>query len=68
MLNDEFFRETVEDIINNPDNYTKDELYEAFMDMTERYLNEMVTSMNLENALTEDCVNNLSQNARPAIG
>ena len=23
------------------------------MDMTERYLNEMVTSMNLENALTE---------------
>ena len=53
MLNDEFFRQTVEDIINNPDNYTKDELYEAFLDMTERYLNEMVSSMNLENALTE---------------
>lgn len=53
MLNDEFFRQTVEDIINNPNTYTKDEIYEAFMDMTERYLNEMVTSMNLENALTE---------------
>ncbi len=53
MLNDEFFRQTVEDIINNPDNYSKDELYEAFLDMTERYLNEMVSSMNLENALTE---------------
>ena len=53
MLNDEYFRQTVEDIINNPDNYTKDELYEAFLDMTERYLNEMVSSMNLENALTE---------------
>lgn len=53
MLNDEFFRETVEDIINNPDNYSKEELHEAFLDMTERYLNEMVTSMNLENALTE---------------
>ena len=53
MLNDEFFRQTVEDIINNPDDYSKDELYEAFLDMTERYLNEMVSSMNLENALTE---------------
>ena len=53
MLNDEYFRQTVEDIINNPDNYSKEELHEAFMDMTERYLNEMVTSMNLENALTE---------------
>ena len=53
MLNDEYFRQTVEDIINNPDNYTKDELYEAFLDMTERYLNEMVSSINLENALTE---------------
>ena len=53
MLNDEFFRKNVEDIINNPESYTKEELYEAFLDMTERYLNEMVTSMNLENALTE---------------
>ena len=52
MLNDEFFRQTLEDIINNPENYSKDELYEALLDMTERYLNEMVTSMNLENALT----------------
>lgn len=53
MLNDEYFRQTVEDIINNPDNCSKKELYEAFLDMTERYLNEMVSSMNLENALTE---------------
>ena len=53
MLNDEYFRQTLEDIINNPDNYSKEELYEAFLDMTERYLNEMVSSMNLENALTE---------------
>jgi len=53
MLNDEYFRQTVEDLINNPDKYSKEELHEAFLDMTERYLNEMVTSMNLENALTE---------------
>ena len=54
MLNDEYFRQTVEDIINNPDNYSKEELHEAFLDMTERYLNEMVTTTNLENALTEN--------------
>ena len=53
MLNDEYFRQTVEDIINNPDNYSKEELHEAFLDMTERYLNEMVSSINLEKALTE---------------
>lgn len=53
MLSDEHFRQIAEDIINNPDNYTKYELYEAFLDMTERYLNEMVSSMNLESALTE---------------
>ena len=53
MINDEGFREIVEDIINNPDNYSKDEIHEAFIDMTERYLNEMITTMNLERAITE---------------
>ncbi len=53
MINDEGFREIVEDIINNPDNYSKDEIHEAFMDMTERYLNEMITTMNLERTITE---------------
>ena len=52
MINDDNFRESVEEILNNPDAYTKDELYTAFQEMTERYLNEMVTTTSLERALT----------------
>lgn len=53
MIDDENFRESVEDIINNPDSYTKEEIHDAFIDMTERYLNEMITTMNLERAITD---------------
>lgn len=53
MLNDEFFREELESIINNPESYTKEDLHEAFLVMTERYLNEMISTMNLERAITE---------------
>lgn len=53
MLNDENFRETLEDILFNTDAYTKEELFTAFQEMTERYLNEMVTVMSLEKHLTE---------------
>lgn len=52
MINDDDFRESVEDILNNPNAYTKEELYTAFQEMTERYLNEMVTTTSLERALT----------------
>lgn len=53
MIDEENFRESVEDIINNPDAYTKEEIHDAFIDMTERYLNEMITTMNLERAITD---------------
>jgi len=52
MINEDNFRESVEDILNNPDAYTKDDLYVAFLEMTERYLDEMVTTTSLERALT----------------
>lgn len=52
MINEDGFREKVEDILNNPDAYTKEDLYSAFQEMTERYLNEMVTTTSLERALT----------------
>ena len=35
MINDGDFKESVEEIINNPDAYTKDEIYTAFLEMTE---------------------------------
>ncbi len=53
MLNEDNFRKTVEDIINNPDTYTKEDIYDAFLDVTIHFLDEMVTTMSLENALTK---------------
>ncbi len=47
------FRKRVEDMINNPDSYTKDDFYMAFLDMTERYLDEMISTISLENAITD---------------
>lgn len=52
MINEGDFKETVEELLNNPDAYTKEEIYTAFLEMTERYLNEMITSTNLEKAIT----------------
>ena len=52
MINEGDFKENVIELLNNPDAYTKDEVYSAFLEMTERYLNEMITTMNLEKAIT----------------
>ena len=40
MINEGDFRENVEKIINSSENYTKEELDIAFLEMTERYLND----------------------------
>ena len=48
MLNEGNFRKTLLDIIDNPANYTKDQLYDAFLEVTERYLDEMVSTLNYE--------------------
>ncbi len=47
------FRNTVEKIMNNPELYTKEDLHELFLEMTERYLNEMLSTMNYEKAIIE---------------
>ena len=52
MINDGDFKATVEELLNNPDVYSKEEIYTAFLEMTERYLNEMITTTNLEKAIT----------------
>lgn len=52
MINEGDFKESVEELLNNPDSYTKEEIYTAFLEMTVRYLDEMVTSTNLEKAIT----------------
>ncbi|SCW68970.1 hypothetical protein SAMN02910456_02608 [Ruminococcaceae bacterium YRB3002] len=52
MINDGNFKETVEELMNNPDAYSKDDFYTAFLEMTERYLSELITTTNLEKAIT----------------
>ena len=53
MLNEGDFRKTVNDMISNPDSYTKEEYYTAFLEMTERYLDGMITTCSLEKAITD---------------
>ena len=53
MLNEGDFRKTVNDMISNPDSYTKEDYYIAFLEMTERYLDSMITTTSLEKAITD---------------
>ena len=39
------------DMIDNPENYTKDEIYDAFIEMTEQYLDEHISNLNYERAM-----------------
>ena len=53
MIDDNNFRKIVLDMMYHPEAYSKEDYYEAFLEMTGRYLNEMVTTINLENAIEE---------------
>ena len=53
MIDDNNFRKIVLAMMYHPEAYSKEDYYEAFLEMTGRYLNEMVTTINLENALAE---------------
>ena len=48
------FRNTVEKVMNNPELYSKEDLQDLFLEMTERYLNEMVSCLNYERALINE--------------
>ncbi len=48
------FRNTVEKVMNNQELYSKEDLHALFLEMTERYLNEMVSCLNLERALINE--------------
>ena len=51
MLNEGNFREKLLDMVNNPNSYTKEQLYDAFLEITERYLDEMASTLNFERAI-----------------
>ena len=46
------FRNTVEKVMNNPELYSKEDLQDLFLEMTERFLNELLSTMNYEKAIT----------------
>ena len=48
------FRNTVEKVMNNPELYSKEDLQDLFLEMTERYLNEMVSCLNYERTLINE--------------
>lgn len=37
MIKEGDFKESIIELLNNPDAYTKEEIYSAFFDMTERF-------------------------------
>ena len=39
--------------MNNPELYSKEDLHDLFLEMTERYLTELLSSMNYEKAIIE---------------
>ena len=49
MLNNGNFRNNLIDLIDNPGKYNKEQLYDAFLETTERYLEDMVSTLSLEN-------------------
>ena len=49
MLNNGNFRKNLIDVVDNPEGYTKDQLYDAFLEITERCLEDMVSTLCYEN-------------------
>ena len=47
------FRNTVEKVMNNSESYSNDDLRYLFLEMTERFLNELLSTMNYEKAIIE---------------
>ncbi len=55
MLNESNFRENLLDMVNNPDPYTKEQYYEAFLEITEMYLGELASTLTFEKSIINKC-------------
>ena len=53
MLEEGNFRDSLSDMVNNPDKYTKDEYYTAFLEVTRRFLTELINNVNYENEIVK---------------
>ena len=53
MLNEGNFREKLLSMIDEPDAWSKEDYHSAFLDMTERFLYELIASTGYENAILD---------------
>ena len=53
MLNEGNFQENLKSMINEPDAWSKEDYYSAFLDMTERFYNALISSLEYENVILE---------------
>ena len=51
MLHKGDFRENLFEMIKYPDSFTKEEYYDAFLIITEKYVNELIMNLNSENVI-----------------
>ena len=55
MLNEGNFREKVLDMVNNTEPYTKEQYYEAFLEIIEMYLGELASTLTFEKSIISKC-------------
>ena len=55
MLNEGNFKEKLLDMVNNSTSYTKEQYYEAFLEMTEKYLDELASTLTFEKNIISKC-------------
>ena len=53
MLNEGNFHENLVSMINEPDAWSKEDYYRAFLEMTERFYNALISSLEYENVILE---------------
>ena len=54
MLDYDDYKTHIRKMIDNYDTISKEDLYDAFLDMTERYLTEMVSTLNYEKFIIKE--------------
>lgn len=54
MINDDNFREVVDQILNNYEAYSKDDFYNLLLEMTEEFLVELIAAKSLEKKIIDE--------------
>lgn len=54
MINDDNFREVVDQILNNYEAYSKDDFYNLLLEMTEEFLVELIAAKSMEKKIIDE--------------